>query len=100
MQQPPSVVSNAAMSPAVSLKIVDAAGNLTTGTNSVSMAILNNAGPGGVLTGGTAIPAVRSEERRVGKEINLTGSGYTLQATATGLVTNASPGSSSFDVTP
>src|SRR5207253_6904320 len=62
------LVAGGAISPAVQLSALDPAGNLVpTFTGSVTVALGNNPG-GSTLSGTTTVAAVRSEERRVGKE--------------------------------
>src|SRR5438477_11243729 len=84
-------------SPVVTVQ--DAGGNtVTTDTSTVTVAIQNNAGPGGVLSGTLTQQAVagvadRSEERREGKE---RGTGYTLNANEGGM---SRPISTAFNIT-
>ena len=87
--------------PAVTLE--DAGGNTVTGTaQNVTLAIQNNAGPGGVLSGtadGGGEHHDRVWRRSAGLSINKAGTGYTL--TATGSTVNTTPGvviSSAFNI--
>ena len=95
-QQPGNSVAGAALSPAVTVQIVDADGNLvSTGDAQVTIAIASNSGAsslGGTLTvnasGGIATFSDLT--------LNKVGTGYTLAATSTALTTATS---NSFDVT-
>ena len=95
--QPTNVVANASITPSVQVSVEDASGNVvTTATNAVTVAIGNNAGPGGVLGGTLTVAAVNGVATFPGLNINTAGTGYTLTAAATGL-TGAT--SSAFNVT-
>ena len=90
-----------AQQPVVALQ--DAGGNTVTGTaQNVTLAIQNNAGPGGVLSG-TKVVAVNTTTGLAtysGLSIDKAGTGYTL--TATGSTVNTTPGvvvSSAFNIT-
>ncbi len=98
VQQPTNVVVGASITPAVTVAVEDANGNVvTTATNQVSIGIANNAGPGGVLGGtATAIP-VNGVATFSTLNINKSGVGYTLMATSVPALTAAT--SSAFNVT-
>ena len=98
LQEPTNAAAVTALSPSVTLKIVDVHGNATTSTASVSIAILNNAGSG-TLTGGGGINAVAGTVTFAGLSIDKVGNGYTLQATAAGLSSPPSAASSAFNIT-
>ncbi|MEW6510857.1 MAG: FlgD immunoglobulin-like domain containing protein [Bacteroidota bacterium] len=85
------------MSPAVTVRIEDALGNLiTTDTRNVSLAIGTNPG-GGTLTGGGPIAAVGGVATFSGLSINLTGNGYTLVASSSPVLTGET--STAFNIT-
>lgn len=95
--QPSNVATGASISPAVQVSIEDANGNLVnTATSAVTIAISNNAGPGGVLSGTLTANAVAGVATFSNLSINKAGTGYTLQATD-GALTAAI--SNSFNVT-
>ena len=80
-----------ATQPVVTLE--DANGNTVTGTaQNVTLAIQNNAGPGGALSGTTTVAVNTSTGLAAfsGLSINKTGTGYTL--TATGSTVDTTPG--------
>jgi len=84
-----------ATQPVVSVQ--DAGGNtVTSNTSTVTLAISNNAGPGGVLSGTKAKAAVAGVATFSGLSIDLYGTGYTLGATA-GSLTSAT--SAAFNIT-
>ncbi|MBK9067044.1 MAG: carboxypeptidase regulatory-like domain-containing protein [Gemmatimonadetes bacterium] len=96
-QQPTSVTSGAAITPAVTVRVTDANGNLITGaTDAITLAL--GANPGGGTLGGTlTVSALGGIATFPGLSIDNAASGYTLAASATGL---ASATSATFDVTP
>lgn len=84
--QPSNRTAGAAIAPAVVVTARDFKGNTATGfTGSVTVAIGNNAGPGGVLSGTTSLNAVAGVATFSTLSINKSGLGYTLTASATGL---------------
>src|SRR5205085_2205383 len=95
-QQPTSTQAGATMTPAVTVRMLDANDNLTASTADVSLAIGTNPGSG-TLSGTTTQTAGAGVATFNDLKINKTGSGYTLHATSTG-VTDAT--SSTFDITP
>jgi hypothetical protein len=96
-QQPSNAIAGQAISPAITVLIEDAFGNVTTSTASVALAIGTNVGGGGtVLSGGGATPAVNGVATFSGVSINHSGIGYTLVASSSGLT---SATSSTFNIT-
>jgi hypothetical protein len=93
---PPSdAVAGSAIAPAVQVEIRDAGGNRVTGaTNAVTMAIATNPG-GSTLAGTNPMAAVNGVATFSNLSLNKTGTGYTLQATATSLTAVTSGG---FDI--
>ena len=94
--QPSNTVAGAAISPAVTVRVQDASGNLvTSSTASIILAIGTNPG-GGTLTGTTTVSASSGVATFNNLSIDKVGTGYTLTASSTGL-TDAT--SSSFNIT-
>ena len=88
--QPSSATAGASISPAIRVTAFDAQGNQATGfTGNVTLAIANNPG-GGTLSGITTVGAANGVAVFSGLSITLAGIGYTLQATAAGLVSATS----------
>jgi hypothetical protein len=95
--QPSDAVAGATIAPAVQVELQDAFGNhVTSGTNSVTVAILDNPS-GGMLSGTKTVSAVSGVAAFSPLSIDLAGSGYTLAASAAG-ITGAT--SNDFNVTP
>ena len=94
-QQPTSATAGVTIAPAITVRIEDSAGALTTSTASVTMAIGTNAG-GGTLSGTKTVPAVGGVATFSGLSIDLIGTGYTLTATSTGLTSKTS---TTFNIT-
>ena len=96
-QQPTDVVSGAAITPAVTVRVTDANGNLITGaTTSITLAL--GANPGGGTLGGTlTVSATGGIATFAGLSIDNAAAGYTLAASAGGL---SGATSTAFDVTP
>jgi alpha-tubulin suppressor-like RCC1 family protein len=93
--QPDGGTAGAAIAPAVTVTVQDAAGNtVTRATTSVTLGIGTNAG-GGTLSGTTTLAAVNGVATFPNLSIDKAGTGYTLTAAAGGL-TGAT--SSPFDV--
>jgi uncharacterized repeat protein (TIGR01451 family) len=89
--------AGATISPAVTVRALDANDNLATGfVGNVSIAILNNPG-GGTLSGTLSQPAANGVATFDDLSINMAGNGYTLRATS-GVLTPAT--STPFDIFP
>ena len=94
--QPSNAVSGATLGSIV-VKIEDASGNvITSATDAVTLAIGNNAGPGGTLSGTVTINAIAGVASFSGLSIDIAGTGYTLTA-VDGALTGAT--SSAFNIT-
>jgi hypothetical protein len=94
--RPSDVVAGRAMAPAVEVTLRDAAGNRTTSTASVTLALGSNPG-GATLSGTTTVNAVQGRATFTGLSLDKVGSGYTLVASSAGLPDVTSQ---AFDVTP
>ena len=94
-QQPTSAVAGVAITPAVTVRIEDANGNLTTSTANVVMGFGTNAGSG-TLAGTTTVAAVNGVATFSGLSIDKAASGYTLHTTS-GTLTAAT--STPFNIT-
>ena len=94
-QQPTNVAADAAIAPAVTVRLLDAFGNLTTSTANVTVAIGTNPSAG-TLSGTTTVAAVSGIATFSTLSINKVGVGYTLTA-ASGALTGAT--SAAFNVT-
>src|SRR2546422_492059 len=96
-QQPSTTVAGAAISPAVQVTALDAAGNpVPSFTGSVTVALGSNPG-GSTLSGTTTVAAVNGVASFGDLSANKTGTSYALSATATGLNPTTSSG---FSITP
>ncbi|HEY2806266.1 MAG TPA: hypothetical protein VGI92_10465 [Gemmatimonadales bacterium] len=85
-QQPSSANPGQVITPAITVAIQDTFGNLvSSATNTVTAAILNNAG-GGTLSGTLSVAAVNGIATFSNLSINNAGTGYTLNFTSSGLV--------------
>lgn len=95
-QQPSNIEQNISISPAPTVRVLDAAGNLRTNDNStqVSIAISNNPA-GGSLSGTSPVTASGGVATFSNLSINEPGEGYTLQATSSGLTPDTSD---AFDI--
>jgi hypothetical protein len=83
--QPSTTVAGTAISPAVTVQVQDAGGNLVTGSTA-AIALAMGANPGtGTLSGGAAVAAVNGVATFSALSINKAGNGYTLAASSTGL---------------
>src|SRR5436309_408743 len=89
VQQPTTATAGQTISPAVTVQIQDANGNLTTSTASVGIAILFNPSSG-TLNGGTPVSAVSGTATFSNLSIDKAGVNYTLQAASTGLTSATS----------
>jgi uncharacterized repeat protein (TIGR01451 family) len=94
-QQPGNTVAGAVISPAVTVSILDAAGNLTSSTANVTLAIGTNPNSG-TLSGTPTVAAVDGVATFSNLSIDKAGTGYTLAASSDSL-TGAT--SSAFDIT-
>src|SRR5207248_2626643 len=93
--QPSNTAAGAAITPAVQVAVQDAQGNtVTTATTSITLAIGTNPASG-TLSGTTTVAAVSGVATFSNLSIDKAGTGYTLNASATGL-TGAT--SSAFNV--
>jgi hypothetical protein len=95
VQQPSNGVSAAALSPAPSVRILDAFGNPTSSTASVTLTIGNNPSSG-LLSGAATVNAVAGVATFTGLSIDKAGTGYALAATS-GVLTGAT--STAFNIT-
>ncbi|MCB1589267.1 MAG: DUF11 domain-containing protein [Xanthomonadales bacterium] len=93
-QQPTNTTGGAAITPAPTVRLLDAFGNPTTSTASVTIAIGSNPG-GGTLSGTATVAAVAGLASFPGLSIDAAGSGYTFTASSAGL---SGATSSAFDV--
>ncbi len=95
-QQPTNVTVNTAITPAVTVKVVDKYGNVLSGdnTDTVSLVLGNNPGSA-TLTGGAAVTVNNGVATFPALSLNAAGTGYTLKATS-GTLPAAT--SSSFNV--
>jgi hypothetical protein len=94
--EPTNVVAGSSISPGVQVSVEDSSGNLvTTATNTITMSIGTNP-VGGTLSGTLSVAAVNGVATFSNLSINKAASGYSLQASASGL-TSAS--STTFNVT-
>ncbi len=96
--QPSNTAAGATITPAVKVAVQDQYGQTITGDNSTQITIAIGTNPSGGTLSGTLTKTVSSGIATFDNlSINLTGAGYTLAATATGL-TGAT--SNSFNITP
>jgi hypothetical protein len=94
-QQPSNAQARTAISPSMTVRILDAGGNLTASTANVTLAISNNPSSGSIF--GTATrAAVAGTATFNGIEIDKVGTGYTLAASS-GVLTGAT--SDAFNIT-
>ena len=87
--EPTYADQNVNISPSIVVEIQDAFGNRTADTDSITLAINNNPA-GGTLSGTASVNAVSGQATFTDINIDNTGVGYTLDATATGLTTATS----------
>ena len=99
VQGPTSTAAGSAISPAVTVAVEDAAGNVETGDHNTTVGVSIGTNPGGgTLTGGFSVTVVAGVATFSGLSINKTGTGYTLTASSTPSYTGAT--SSAFNITP
>ncbi|XXF79957.1 hypothetical protein P2318_09465 [Myxococcaceae bacterium GXIMD 01537] len=92
--QPRGANAGAVLSPAVEVAVLDAAGNLTSSTQAVTLAL--GANPGGATLSGTrTVDAVAGVATFASLTLDKVGAGYTLEASASALVGDAS---AAFDI--
>jgi large repetitive protein len=96
-QPPASTAANVAFATPPTVRILDASGNLTSSTATVTLALGANPGSG-VLSGTTQVQAVNGVATFNGLSINKVGTGYTLTATSSPSYTAAT--SNTFNITP
>jgi N-acetylneuraminic acid mutarotase len=98
LQQPTSAVAGQAISPAVTVEIIDQFGNVLTNdnTDTITVAIGTNPG-GGILSGTLTVTVSGGVATFADLSINKTGAGYTLVANGAGLATVTS---ASLAITP
>ena len=102
-QQPTSTVAGATITPAVTVKILDSYGNLTSdSTDTVSLTITSGTGTAGATLSGGSTPDGGTASGGIAKfsslSIDTAGTGYTLTATAT-LPGATTATSASFNIT-
>ncbi len=96
-QQPSSAVAGVAISPTIQVTARDANGNVAAGfSGAVTLTFANTAG-GGTLSGGGPVTAVNGVASFSSVSVDKVGTGYTLQASATGPTAATS---ASFAITP
>ncbi len=95
-QQPTTTAAGATITPAVTVRVLDAYGNLVSGDNTdrVTVSLGNNPG-GSTLSGTTTVTVSKGVATFSNLSLNNTGTGYTLKA-ASGTLTAAT--SASFNV--
>ena len=89
--QPSNASGGTAISPAVTVQVLDSNNNLTTSSASVTVAIGNNAG-GGSLSGTATVNASNGTATFNNLSINKLGTGYTLTTSSSGLTGATSTG--------
>jgi hypothetical protein len=87
--QPTNAYATAPISPAVTVRLLDAYGNLTASTATVAMSLGANPG-GGTLGGTTSVAAVGGVATFSDLSVSAAGTGYTLQAASAGVTEAAS----------
>jgi hypothetical protein len=96
-QQPSNTTAGASITPAVTVRVEDSAGNLiTTSTASITVAIGTNPPGTGILSGTLTVSALGGVATFSNLSIDKVGTGYTLTAASTGL-TGAT--STAFNIT-
>jgi len=88
-QQPTTTTAGQTITPAVTVQIQDANGNLTNSSASVALAIGTNPSAG-TLSGTTPVTAVNGVATFNDLSINKGGTGYTLQASSAGVTSTTS----------
>ncbi|TVQ66463.1 MAG: hypothetical protein EA360_05660, partial [Balneolaceae bacterium] len=96
-QQPGTTEAGESITPAVTVQVLDAAGNLVSGDNTTEVAMAIGTNPSsGTLSGTSPVTASGGVATFSDLSIDLVGSGYTLQASASGLTPATS---SAFEIT-
>ncbi len=95
--QPTSATAGAAITPGFTVEVQDAAGNRIPGANNQITVFIGTNPSQGSLSGTTQRNAVNGTVTFTGLSIDSAGTGYTLTASASGLVSTSS---SSFDIVP
>ncbi len=99
-QQPTNTASGTSITPAITVQVLDAQGNVATAsTDNISISIGNNPG-GGTLSGTTTVAAVNGVATFSNLSIDKAGNTYTLLATDTTTPTLTSATSNGFDILP
>lgn len=94
-QQPVSAEQDTPIN--ITVEIQDAFGNLTNDTDNITLSIANDAGPGATLGGTTNISATAGSASFSDISLDFVGTGYTLQASASGVTTATS---NAFNILP
>src|SRR5581483_8381474 len=98
LQQPTNTAAGSSITPAVTVAVEDANGNVETGDNATQVSVAIGTNPGGGTLGGTTTVTVSSGVATFsGLSINKTGTGYTLAASSS-LLTGAT--STGFTISP
>jgi outer membrane protein assembly factor BamB len=98
VQGPSSTAAGATMSPAVTVAVEDASGNIETSDNATKVSLAIGTNPaGGTLSGGSAVTVASGVATFSGLSINNAGTGYTLTAASTPSYTAAT--SAAFNIT-
>src|SRR5207244_2627817 len=95
-QQPTNATVGAALNPAVTVKILDAYGNLETGDNTDQVSLLLNNAAGATLSGTNPVTVSGGIATFSNLSINQAGTGYTLSASS-GSLSGAT--STAFNIT-
>ena len=95
VQEPTNAATGAAITPAITVELIDQFGNRTTSTASITLAIGANPGTS-TLTGGAATAAVAGLATFAAVSLNNAGTGYTLVASSGALTTDTS---ATFNIT-
>ena len=99
IQNPTNTAAGSAVSPAVTVAVEDANGNVETGDSSTQVSLAIGTNPGsGTLSGGSAVTVSAGVATFSSLSINATGTGYTLVASSN--PAHATATSSSFNITP
>jgi len=95
---PSSTGAGVAITPAVTVAVEDASGNVETGDNATMVSVAIGTNPsGGTLSGGSAVTVVSGVATFSGLSISAAGTGYTLTASSTPSFTAAT--SAAFNIT-